>query len=59
MLSFDFLEKDLGLVFVQVLALVFEMLGNMCITTIICCPVSEAINFEIKIRFRRAVFRHD
>ena len=40
MLSFDFLEKDLGLVFVQVLALVFEMLGNMCITTIICCPVS-------------------
>ena len=56
MLSFDFLEKHLGLVFAQVLALVFEMLGNMCITTIICCPVSEAINFEIKIRFRRAVF---
>ena len=59
MLSFDFFEKDLGLVFAQVLALAFEMLGNMCITIIICCPVSEAINFQIKIRFRQAVFRHD
>ena len=59
MISFDFLEKNLGLVFAQVLALAFGMLGNICITTIICCPVSEAINFQIKIRFRQAVFRHD
>ena len=57
MLSFDFSEKDLGLVFAPVLALAFEMLGSMCITT--CCPVSQAINFQIKIRFRQAVFRYD
>ena len=51
-------RKGPGTTFAQVFAPVFEMFGNMCITTIFC-PVSEAINFEIKIRFHQVVFQHD